>query len=231
MQPAQIDWASTLMGEILVASVLGKVLYTYPEKDWLQSLADEEVFSESPLGSAQPDVQKGLALLQDWTCSARGGMTAEAFDDLCADYTRLMLGPGKVMAPPWESVYHSAERLIFQEKTLQVRAWYQRFHLEAENLHNEPDDHIGLELAFVAHLARQALIAFEQQKQAAFECLLAAQRDFLREHLLKWGLQWCTLLQSQANTDFFRGIALLTRGILAELAAMMQVEGSREVSR
>ncbi len=223
-QPAQMDWTSTLTGEILAVSVLGKVLYTYPERAWLQSLADQDIFAEAPLGNSQPDVQAGLTLLQSWTQGARGGMTSQAFEDLCADYTRLMMGPGRVIAPPWESVYYSDERLVFQEKTLQVRAWYQRFGLEAQNLHKEPDDHIGLELAFVAHLAHQALIALDQQDRTAFETILAAQREFLSEHLLIWAPQWCDVVQAEAKTDFFRGIALLTRGILTELATTMQIE-------
>ncbi len=114
---------------------------------------------------------------------------------------------------------------------MQVRSWYQRFHLEAENVYKEPDDHIGLELAFIAHLAQQALVALNQQERPAFEYALAAQRDFLSEHLLKWAPRWYTLVRSQANTEFFRGIALLLRGVLAEIATSFQIEISPEVTQ
>lgn len=226
----QTDWDIFLTGETLVASLLSKVLYAYPEKAWLQSLADEDVFTEAPLGNPQPDVQRGLALLQGWARTERGGMSSETFDALRADYTRLLLGAGKVLAPPWESVYFSEDRLVFQEQTLQVRAWYLRFGLEAENRHQEPDDHIGLQLAFVAHLARQALIALDNGDQTKFEYTLAAQREFLSKHLLRWASQWCKLVQSHAHTDFFRGIALLTKGILAEIVAVLQIEAISEVT-
>ncbi len=225
------DWVSFLTGETLVARLLGKTLYIYPEKAWLQSLADEDVFTESPLGNTQPDVQRGLALLQGWAQSARGGMSSEAFDDLRVDYTRLFLGVDKVLAPPWESVYFNEERMVFQEQTVQVRAWYRRFGLEAENRHQEPDDHIGLELIFIAHLAQQALAALDQQEQAAFENMLAAQRQFLANHLLRWAPQWCSLAQANAHTDFFRGLAQLTQGILAEVATTLHVEVHAEVRR
>jgi TorA maturation chaperone TorD len=220
---SRTDWVAFFTGEALAAGLLGRILYTYPEKAWLQSLADEDIFTESPLGIVQPNVQRGLALLQNWTQAVRGGMSSEALDELRVDYTRLMLGVDRVLAPPWESVYFSEDRLVFQEQTMQVRAWYRRFGVEAANHEQEPDDHIGLEFAFVAHLAQQALVALEQQEQAAFEHVLAAQREFLSEHLLKWAPQWCNLVQSQANTDFFRGIALLTKGILAELASILHI--------
>ncbi len=134
MQPTEgytpADWVSFLTGELLAATLLGKILYTDPEREWLQSLADENIFAESPLGNAQPDVQLGLNLLQSWAETARGAFTENAFDELRDDYTRLFLGPATVLAPPWESVYFNDERMVFQEQTMQVRGWYQRFELE-----------------------------------------------------------------------------------------------------
>ena len=224
------DWISFLTGEILATSLLGKTLYSYPDHNWLQSLADEGIFAKSPLGNQQPDVQLGLKLLQRWMDTARDAMTAEAFDDLRVDYTRLFLGPDTVLAAPWESVYFSDERLLFQEQTLQVRAWYQRFGLEARLLYQEPDDHIGLELAFVAHLAQQALAALNRQEQVTFESTVTAQREFLSTHLLTWVPLWCDLIQSHANTDFFRGIALLTKGILAEVVSVLHVDATTVIT-
>ncbi len=222
-QTVRTDWATFLTGETLAARLLGKVLYTYPDQVWLQALVDADVFSESPLGEDQPEVQEGLALLQDWMEGARSGMTADAFEALCVDYTRLLLGPGEVIAPPWESVYYNDERLVFQEQTVQVRQWYRRFGLEIAHLYQEPDDHIGLELAFVAHLAQNAYAALEAQEQDEFRNVLAAQREFLSEHLLTWAPVWCDRVVSEANTDFFKGIALLTKGVLAEITAALQL--------
>jgi TorA maturation chaperone TorD len=227
---SRTDWVTFFTGEALAAGLLGKILYTYPEKAWFQSLADEDVFAESPIGSEQQDVQSGLALLQSWTKTVRGGMSAELFDELRVDYTRLMFSGDRVLAPPWESVYFSEERMLFQEQTMQVRVWYRRFGVDAANHAHEPDDHIGLEFAFIAHLANLALVALEQDESADFENVLAAQREFLSEHLMKWALQWCDLVETHANTEFFRGIALLTKGILAELTAILHITRVSEVT-
>ncbi|MCC6801278.1 MAG: molecular chaperone TorD family protein [Anaerolineae bacterium] len=228
MQPKReftaADWASFLTGEALAGSLLGRLIYAEPEKAWLQSLADEDIFAESPFGNAQPDVQRGLDLLQSWAQVQRGSMSDEAFDDLRVDYTRLLTGAGNLLAPPWESVYFNDARMVFQEQTMQVRAWYHRFDLEAPKYNAEPDDHIGLELIFVAHLAQETLVALDQQDQSGFETMLATQREFLSEHLLTWAFEWCKLVEAHANTDFFRGIALLTRGVLTEIAATLQVQ-------
>ncbi|MCA9957680.1 MAG: hypothetical protein KC443_01515, partial [Anaerolineales bacterium] len=59
-------WQTQLTGEILLFSLLGKILYQIPDKEWLQPLLDNEVFTEAPFAETHPDVLKGLALLQQW---------------------------------------------------------------------------------------------------------------------------------------------------------------------
>jgi TorA maturation chaperone TorD len=120
---------------------------------------------------------------------------------------------------------------VFQAQTLQVRNWYLRYGLEIENLHKEPDDHIGLELAFLAHLAQRGLHAIEQNDPGIFEDAMAAQRGFLAEHLLKWAPIWCSLVLEHAQTEFYRGMALLVRGVLTELAAIFDLKIKAEPKR
>jgi TorA maturation chaperone TorD len=218
------DWTSTLAGEALVCDLLGKLLYEYPEREWLQGLADEAIFDEIPFGAEQPEVEAGLQLLQQWSRQSRGGLLNGALDDLRADYTRLFLGPSKVLTPPWESVQFTEERLVFQERTLEVRRWYRRFGLEVVKLYNEPDDHLGLELAFLAHLARQGLAALAQGRQAQLAETWAAQREFLQAHPLRWVPGWCQQVVLQAHTDFYRGVALVIRGVVAELASKLETQ-------
>jgi TorA maturation chaperone TorD len=120
-------------------------------------------------------------------------------------------------------VYCTEERAIFLEQTLQVRHWYARFDLQSEKLHQEPDDHIGLELEFLTHLARLGLQALETNTSEQFDELIESQRQFLFEHTSRWAPVWCNLAASKAKTDFYRGIAHLTHGALIELAAVLDV--------
>jgi len=223
-----VDWPNVLMGEAAACGLLGKALYVYPERAWLQSLIDEEVFALAPFAETQPETNAGLALLQGWAAAQLAGkegvLTQAAFDELRADYMHLYIGAGVVKAPPWESVYFSEDRLIFQEETLQVRRWYQHYGLQAPRLNREPDDHLGLELAFLAHLAQAGVAALERGDAAAAGDLLAAQTGFLAEHPLRWAARWNELVQRHAVTDFYRGIARLTMGVLAELAALFDLK-------
>ena len=218
------EWKAFLTGESLLLGLLGKALYQEPDKAWIHSLAAGQVFEEAPLQLQHPDAGQGLASLQKFSQGAESGVSEQVFEELRLDYTRLFIGPGKVLVPPWESVYFNEERLVFQEQTLQVRGWYRRFGLQVEKLYNEPDDHIGLELAFLAHLSGLGVQALEEGDPERFNALLSAQRDFLSQHVLRWAPQFCEQAAAQARTDFYRGVALLTRGALLDLAESFEIE-------
>jgi TorA maturation chaperone TorD len=223
------DWADLLFGEALLFNLLGKLIYSLPDGDWLQSLYTNEVFTDAPFAMDQPDVVEGLALLNRWGQSPVG-IDETMLQELNADSTQLFFGPGRVLAPLWESVYFTEERLVFRESTLDVRHWYQQFKLEPENLHKDPDDHIALEMAFIAHLANLGVQALEMGDEKECERLLQAQREFINEHLLKWAAVWCQLVVDNAQTDFYRGIGLLTRGALAELASLFCLELAESIT-
>ncbi len=224
------DLKSTILGESLLFGLLGKILYTDLDKTWLETLIREDVFSEAPFGAEQVEMQHGVELLQRWTNENRGGLEVPQFKALQEDNLHLFIGLGKVLAPMWSSVYFSENKLLFQEQTLQVREWYARFGLQAERINREPDDHIGLEMLFISHLASLALQAIEQDDENKLNEILQAQRDFLSEHLLHWGPVWAKLVKQHAATDFYHGIADLTHGALLAIAESLQIKMPKEVA-
>lgn len=223
--PALDDVCQELAGQALVFGLLSRALYSSPDRAWMEALVRERVFEDVPFAGAQTDVVRGLALLAAWTAANQAGLTQEGFDAVQSDYTRLFVGPGKVGAPPWESVYFHDEEMLFQEETIQVREWYARFGLQIERLHSEPDDHLGLELAFLAHLAGQAVSACEQGEAEKLGRLTSAEQEFAAEHPLKWISAWCDRVATHARTDFYRGIALVAKGALTELDSGRQLRG------
>ncbi len=114
--------------------------------------------------------------------------------------------------------------MVFQIQTLQVREWFRRFGVETEKLHQEPDDHIGLELTFISHLAMLGLKALQEKDDSRFEQILTAQRQFIAEHLLRWAPSWCNLVEEKAKTDFYRGLAMLVHGTLLSLAETLEYQ-------
>lgn len=218
----------SLASEVVLLGFLGKVLYTEPNREWLQQLTSNQIFSEAPFGAEQEEIQHGLELLQNWSLAHKKGISDDEYANLNLDYARLFIGLESTHpSPPWGSVYLDRERLVFQQSTQRVRAWYQRFNLEPEQINKEPDDHIALELIFMARLAKMALETTDKQKYIEY---LTAQRDFLHENLLRWGPSWAKLVKQHAQTDFYRGMAYLVHGTLLAIADMLEIVMPKEVA-
>ena len=226
-----LDWQSVLLGESLLLGVLSKAIQNVPDRQWLQTLVDEDVFSELPLDGTCQELQDGFATLKSWSEANRGGISDEQFLNLQTDYARLTIGPAQPLAPPWESVYFNEDHMIFQEQTVQVRSWYRRFGLEPEKLHQEPDDHVGLELSFLAYLAGLGLQALEAQDEPRLLSTIQSQRQFLAEHPMKWVPAWCARVEQYAHSDFYRALGCLIHGALLVLASTFDVEVPREAAR
>ena len=224
------DLKDAVLGESLLFGLLGAILYKDLDKAWLDSLISQDVFNEAPFGMNQAETQQGVELLQRWTSENRDGLDVAQFKALQDDHLRLFVGLTKVLAPMWESVYFSEKKLMFQEQTLEIREWYARFGLQAERINREPDDHIGLEMLFIAHLASLAFQAIENGDQDSLDEILQAQKEFLSEHLLRWGPVWAKLVKQHAATDFYRGIAHLVHGSLLALTEALQIKMPKEVS-
>ncbi|PVU84106.1 dehydrogenase [Cellulomonas sp. WB94] len=151
----------------------------------------------------------GRALLEE---------SAQADEDATVvrrDYNRLFFGPDRMLAPPYESVHRSEEHLVFERETMLVRAAYAEFGLAAPRLNKEPDDHIGLELSFVATLCVRGMDALDDADDAELAHLLRGIRSFLADHLLVWAPVCLTQAAEGATTHFYQGVAALGLGALA----------------
>lgn len=215
----QLDREVSLTVFHLAFGFLSKAFYEAPTADLLDYLVRENLFGDWPLESNDPYTLQGVELLQGYTQA----WSPAALSDLEWDYTRLFIGPGPVLAPPWESVYLSREHLLFDQPTLDVRRAYAQFGLQAPRLNAEPDDHLGLEFGFMAHLCDLGLEAIRAGDRLQEERSLQAQRDFLSQHMLRWAPQCLELVVEKANTDYYRGIAYLTMGCLTQAAAFLDV--------
>lgn len=92
------------------------------------------------------------------------------------------LGVGTRLAP-WESVYVSPDRLVFQASTLAVRDAYAAAGFVVKRKGSEPDDHIATECDFMAKLALRAQEAFGAKDVATYRKALETSRAFLDAHL------------------------------------------------
>ena len=194
-----------------VWNVLARVLEHPPTAETLDKLRTHELLQDWPLrrmGSSD-DMEIGLACLAE--------SRSEDATVVADDHMRLLRGPSRALASPYESVHRSREGLVFESETMQVRLWYARFGLQVSRLNRDPDDQIHTELDFCSTLLNRGLRALDGGDDAQCQMLFAAHRDFCREHLLTWAPAFFDLVLEHANTSFYRGVALLGRDALARV--------------
>lgn len=129
--------------------------------------------------------------------------SAASIDALKSEYTVLFVGPAKLAAPPWESVYVGQENRLLQESTLAVRYAYAEFGYLPKECRKVADDHIALMMDFMAHMARRSRNEFAEGSTEALLKLLSAQSAFIDEHLLNWVPAYATALSGAGTSPFY----------------------------
>ncbi len=110
--------------------------------------------------------------------------TSFPYQALCYEYNRLFVGPVPPLAPPYESVYRTADHLVMQSHTLDVRRFYRSEKLSTVR-RSEPDDFIATELEFALYLLSQAM-KVSSQSPIRSEHYLEVYSRFWEEHLNVW---------------------------------------------
>jgi putative dimethyl sulfoxide reductase chaperone len=225
MNPTMTLPAEDMQLYSLACKVLGDAFYKPPQADLWQQIISEQLFQSWMLPATDPFTLRGLDILNTFTQQAN----TETLTALKSDYATLFVGPAKLKAPPWESVYLSRDHILFEKQTVEVRAFYAAYGLQTTRLHVEPDDHFGLELLFLAHLFGAASAQNEANNPLEQARLMAAINEFITAHPLKWAEPFLARIVYHATTDYYRGLAYLTGGMLSSLCTKLSLEWELEL--
>lgn len=191
-------------------SLLSRIFRVEADEALLEELAALDL---SATGDSAID--EGYALWRGFLAS-RDEMTLLS---LARDYVKVFIGAGRgaqSAAYPFESVYTSKERLMMAEARDEVFAIYAYAGLVKDKDFKAPEDHIALELEFMAYLADKTGAALEAGDEDAAAELLGQQRSFLSDHLLNWApYDFTSDILRFSGTDLYKGLALVMCGFLA----------------
>ncbi len=183
-----------------------------PTRTFIKQITDSNLLDDWPLQTDDPDMGHGFALMTSFLHS----WTSEQIDALDQDYTRLFIGLERTLAPPYESVWLSRDHILFEKETLAVRKTYTQYGLTAPQ-YGVPDDHIGYELHFVSHLCELIVDAWEQEGKDNSSQVQMDLCRFLDTHLSCWITALTDRVIQHAETDYFKGLAILTRSSVKSL--------------
>ena len=205
--------------ETTIADVLRGRMATYQFLSRLfrvevdQELYDTLMSMRFPANTGNALVDEGYRMICGYLSQADGTVLTE----LAVDYVRAFIGSGNdgfSAAYPYESVYTSPKRLMMQEARDEVLAVYRSEGLDKLPSWKESEDHIALELEFMAVLGDRIVAAAEASDEAEVERLLSTQRNFLEDHLASWAPLMTADLRRFAQCGLYQGLASLTDGFL-----------------
>lgn len=148
---------------------------------------------------------------------------AGQLDDLAADFAAIHL-TGAHGASPCESVWLDDDGLICQAPMFALREIYAQAGLASSDWRRRPDDHLVLQLLYIAHALRGIAeeAADDAANQAADDIANEAANDLanagpwrslatmLDEHLLRWLPHFAARVAARADQPFYAGLSLLT---------------------
>ena len=171
--------------------------YYLPEEKTLEKLSE----LETALGHACLETVGNIHKMREWTDIAQ----------LRVDYSKLFVGPFKLLAPPYGSVYLEGGRQVMGNSTVDVKNRYKEAGLDFSNQVMEAPDHIALELEFMYYLIFKETEAVEQGDPVSTTNYLEKQKAFLERHLGRWVAKFADNVEQYATTGFYQQLAQATK--------------------
>jgi TorA maturation chaperone TorD len=148
--------------------------------------------------------------------------------EVLRNYTRVLCLTDSV--PTTESYYTSVEKLNMQDARDEVLALYKRYRMPKNPSHNENEDFISVELAFLSFMASKTAEFLRNGDEGKADEYISVQSEFIEKHLNRWVSQFVAGFKKYKEGERFYyplGVLLLTflREDAFFLEAALQLEG------
>jgi TorA maturation chaperone TorD len=137
-------------------------------------------------------------------------------ESLKIDYSKLFVGPYKLFAAPYGSVYLDGERKIMGNSTLDVKKRYHKAGLDTAKNFKDAPDHITAELEFIYYLIFKEIEAFSNSDTEEAIGFIQKQKSFLEDHLMAWVPEFANNIIEYAQETFYPNLAKITATFLKE---------------
>ena len=186
-----------------------------PSREFVDDLMNERFYLPDLI--SDEELSEGFKLLREFVGKYKDKSIDELHKDLIGEYTRLFIGPHRLPVQPYESWWVDGK--LMSESLLKVKQVYRKAGIAKAKEYAEPEDHIAFELRFMHYLCEEELSADTEERIA--ECL-NMQKEYLNDHLLRWVPDFCDALTENKLSDFYKGIAKLTKGFILLEEAMIE---------
>ncbi len=190
----------------MLLSFAGSFILYQPEKDCINDVIEMDLFKKLPVNSDNPKFIRAASHLRKIDTEH-----PLDYDLIINDHLELFGGKGYYPAPPYSSVYMSADNIINDTVIIEAGRMYNSYGWKSRFKGEIPDDHLGVELQFI-NLLLNKYTELEDEV-----CRREIRKDlvkFIGTYINPWINEWNMSVQEHAETDFYKGIAyLITSGM------------------
>jgi TorA maturation chaperone TorD len=181
----------------------------------LQSLFEVSTSLQASLEDVEEtNLKRGMKLLKSFCTDIQGADKEAAIGDLARHYAFLFLGVGSENVALCESAYRNEGGLLFQNAYFDILEKYREVGLGKREDFSEPEDHLSLELAYMAHLCRRIISSIETGDDGEAGRYSQYQGSFLKDHLLPWVPPFAKSLSAISPSTFYKALAYLLVGYI-----------------
>ena len=165
-------------------------------------------------GEIKQQADSGLARL--WQVLEQG-IDADLTQRLAVEHTRLFAGlhRDEGLPPPYESLYRGDT--LMGEISLAVMDCYQQAGYGIIEADAGPQDHIAVELRFIAMLFYEEIEALNQDDLNTAAKIQQQRNHFLNAHLLQWVPEYCQRIEKETTEEFYTGLAMMIKEALNKM--------------
>lgn len=176
---------------------------------------------EEPEANWEQDLKAGYEMLKEVLDPFREKSEAEIkemLEDLAADYAKTFLAAGDAAgkaAFPYESVYTGSDSQFGGSVQMNLNAEYAARGLTMrEDMFKIMEDHIGLEMNYMAELLKEQAEAVSAGDEKKADKLSKDMKKFFRRHISNWVMLFANDIYKYTDRDFYRAIARITIGFM-----------------
>ena len=188
----EADINAILKGRQGMYSFLAAVFLNYPPKDLLKDIYNGKL-TLPEIGS----ISEGLNEIREF--SKKFNDFDSFVEQVKREYTELFILPGEISL--YQSIYENENP--YGKVTLRIKEIMKKVGYKCN--YAEPEDHIGVQLSFMAETCKDAL-----DKRDKIATYLSKQKDMLNE-MKKWVPKLCSKIESNRSANFYRGIAKILK--------------------
>ena len=137
-------------------------------------------------------------------------------ESIRVDFAKLFVGPYKLLAAPYGSVYLDGQRKMMGDSTQDVRSRYREAGLDTAKNFKDAPDHISAELEFMYFLIFKEIEAFADSDTETAMRFIQKQKSFLEDHLMAWVPTFAASIIENAQNPFYPNLAKATETFLQQ---------------